>query len=250
MCSHFKLPILSIFIALSGCGIKTRNNTSAQTSDSGTIKPLIISMSGFATCKASDRHEGEVGPLGSKMMPNIIDLSEFIEQRSGVEPTIMASCFTSERQLVTTSSAESWTLETPSDEDYISKLHNKMEEFTDVYVIGHSYGGWLSMKMIELWQGSPTLIKYLYTIDPISKRLCFFDNPKDCVSAPKDIGAEARQHIKDNTELWVNPWQQKTIFLHSSAIPQADENPRFDISHWEIDNVSDIWNGLKSRLTF
>lgn len=250
MWSHFYFVILSIVFTLSGCGPKTQDKASVLVSDRRTTKPLIISMSGFASCKTSERHEGEVGPLGSKIMPNIIDLSEFIEQRSGVEPTIMASCFTSERQLVTSSSAESWTLETPSDEDYISKIHSKLDEFTDVYVIGHSYGGWLSMKMIESWKGSPTLIKYLYTIDPISKRLCFFDNPKDCVSAPKDIGAEARQHIKDYTQLWVNPWQQKTIFLHSSAIPQADENPRFDISHWEIDNVSDIWNGLKSRLTF
>jgi hypothetical protein len=70
------------------------------------------------------------------------------------------------------------------------------------------------------------------------------------VASPKDITALERQHIKDSTNLWVNPWQQKTMFLHSSIIPQADENPRFDISHWEIDNLSSIWSGMKSRLTF
>jgi hypothetical protein len=215
-----------------------------------TTRPLVISMSGFASCKASQAHDGKVGPLGGRMMAHVFDLQKFIEEKTGEKTDIMASCFTSERQLITSSSLNSWGLENPTDEEYLGQLRRTMPDYSDIYIIGHSYGGWLSMKLMADWHGPSDLIKSLYTIDPISKKLCFFDNPTDCVAAPKDITALERQHIKDSTNLWVNPWQQKTMFLHSSIIPQADENPRFDISHWEIDNLSSIWSGMKSRLTF
>ena len=239
-------PLLALCAA---CGSKQENSWLAIDGDSKKTNPLIISMTGFASCKASDRHDGNVGPLGSRMMENVFDLQKFIEDKSGSKTEVMASCFTSERQLMTSSSLNDWNLENPTDEEYLGQLRRTMLDFSDVYVIGHSYGGWLSMKLISDYHGPSDLIKSLYTIDPISKKLCFFNNPRDCVEAPKDISPMERQHIKDKTDLWVNPWQQKTLFLHSSSIPQADENPRFDISHWEIDNLDAIWNGMKSRLT-
>jgi pimeloyl-ACP methyl ester carboxylesterase len=206
-------------------------------------------MSGFSSCKESEMHGGRVGPLGSRMFEHVLDLQKFIQEKTGHIPDVFASCFDADRNLFTSASTSNWDLENPSDEEYIAKVQERMPEFSEVYVVGHSYGGWLSMKLIESWQGSPTLIKSLNTIDPISKKLCFFDTPADCLSAPKDISGPARQHIQDHTGLWVNSWQQKTIFLHSSSIRQADENPMFDVSHWEIDNHLAIWDSLKSRLS-
>ncbi len=244
-CTNLVWPLL---IMIAACG--SRHEQSSLTNKvEKTPKPLIISMSGFASCKASQAHDGKVGPLGSSMMAHVFDLQNFIEERTGEETHVMASCFTSERQLITSSNVVSWGLENPTDEEYLGHLRRTMVDYSDIYIIGHSYGGWLSMKLLADWDGPSDLIKSLYTIDPISKKLCFFNNPAECVVAPKDIPAPERQHIKDNTDVWVNPWQQKTMFLHSSSIPQADENPRFDISHWEIDNLSSIWSEMKSRLT-
>lgn len=241
-------PFLAMSLLLASCGVKSPGHVSSVSSPAPNTKPLIIGMSGFSSCKESAQHNGEVGPLGSRMFEHVLDLQKFIQEKTGHQPEVFASCFNSDRELITSASSNNWQLETPTDENYIASLHELMAEFSEVYVVGHSYGGWLSMKLIESWQGSPTLIKSLYTIDPISKKLCFFDTPSDCISAPKDISTTARQYIKDHTGLWVNPWQQKTIFLHSSAIAQADENPLFNISHWEIDNHGAIWDRFKSGL--
>jgi len=235
-------------LMIGSCGARSPGQLSSDELPGSGAKPIIIGMSGYSSCKTSDRHNGEVGPLGSGMFDHVLEMQKFILDKTGHLPQVLASCFTSEKQLITAASADDWAIETPSDEDYIAKLQQKMEESTDAYIVGHSYGGWLSMKLIESWEGSPDLIKALYTIDPISKKLCFFDTPGDCTSAPKDITPSARQHINDYTGLWVNAWQQKTIFLHSSIIPQADENPKFNISHWEIDNHVAMWDSFKSHL--
>lgn len=242
------LFVLAHFLMFS-CADRSAQSGLAADAERKVPKPLIIGMSGFATCRTSDQHDGEWGPLGHAMFARVLDLRDQIRTTSGYEPDVMASCFTADKELITSSSPGNWELHYPEDDEYIEHLHHKMSEYTDVFVIGHSYGGWLAMKLVESWQGAPELIKTLHTIDPISKRLCFFDKPSDCLSAPKDITVAGRKHIRENSGAWINPWQQKTFFLHSSIIPQADANPLFDLNHWDLDTHDEIWDDVKSRAT-
>ena len=243
--------LLIILIMLTvGCGnLQRQSQLSANTEIINNPKLLIVSMSGFATCRKSQQHEGAWGPLGHSMATRVFDLLGHIENTTGYKPDMMASCFTSEPSLITSSSSENWELKYPEDQEYIQTLHEKMAEYSHVFIVGHSYGGWLAMKLVESWQGAPEKIKSLHTIDPISKLLCFFDNPSDCINAPKDITAIGRQHIRDNSNIWVNPWQRKTFFLHSSSISQADENPLFDINHWDLDTHDEVWSNIKAKAT-
>jgi hypothetical protein len=213
-------------------------------------KPLVIAMSGFSTCRSNDSyHNGKPGPLGGQMFRKVEEFSNHIREAFGVEPVVLSSCFTKGANLIVSSSENPNSVSSPSDEDYLNSLRDVMTQFSNVYVVGHSYGGWLGMKLLETYDGDHDKVEFLYSIDPISRKLCFFTNPKECVTSPKDILDPERRHINEVTKLWVNPWQLETRFLHSSIIPEADENPRLEIDHFDLDTSDIIWSDMKSRIT-
>jgi pimeloyl-ACP methyl ester carboxylesterase len=231
---------------LAGCG--NQSATSVLTDVGGNPRPLIIAAAGYSTCKTDKNfHNGMQGPLGGRLFRKVEDFAQTIQEKTGVVPMTLASCFTTDTKLIVSSSADPSTVKSPSDEEYIESLHAAMDQYSDIFIVGHSYGGWLAMKLVEDYHGPANKIKSLYSIDPISKKLCFFNNPEYCLSAPKDILAAGRQHINDMTQLWVNPWQNKTFYLHSSVIPQADENPKFNIEHYDLDTAEAIWSDMKVR---
>ncbi len=239
--------ILISVIALTSCGFRQAENS--RLSSLPAVRPLIIGMSGYSTCTKSDSyHHGEQGPLGAQLFRKIEPIFQQITDKLGVEPGLMASCFTNDSQLIAASSLDGWRLVKPSDEEYLANVHQQIEFFTHVFVVGHSYGGWLSMKLAETYNGAKDKIKTLHTIDPISKKLCYFDNVSECLSAPRDLDATARSRIRDNTDMWVNAWQDTTFFLHSSAIEEADENPKYEAEHWDIDNDDGLWETINEKI--
>lgn len=236
--------------SLFACGPMTGRNALLSTkSNLPEIRPLIVGMSGYSTCTESgDYHDGDLGPMGAQLFRQIQPIVDQITDKLNVAPALLASCFTDDRELITSSSLDAWKLEHPDDEEYLTKLNQQMEFFTHVFVVGHSYGGWLSMKLVESYQGLSDKIKTLHTIDPISKKLCYFDNVSECLSAPRDIEKPAREHISANTGIWVNAWQDVTFFLHSSPIPEADQNPKYNSEHWDIDNDEDLWQEIHRQV--
>jgi pimeloyl-ACP methyl ester carboxylesterase len=236
------------------CGNPSQKTNEANTSDElmgqKPTKPLIVGMAGYSTCAQSkEYHDGQWGPLGSPMFRRVEGLAKTVTDKFGVEPTILASCFTSESKIIASSSLDDWSVTQPQDEEYLDRIYEQLPLYTDVFVVGHSYGGWLAMKMAESYEGDPSLIKTLHTIDPISKKLCFFDSVPECLSAPRDILSDARAHISLYTGVWVNPWQDATFFLHSSAISEADFNPKYNLDHWAIDNNEDVWKDINQRVS-
>jgi hypothetical protein len=248
--SHLLLILISALLPAS-CGF--RQADTSQLSSLPAIRPLIVGMSGYSTCTESDSyHNGDQGPLGAQLFRKIEPIFQQITDKLGVEPGLMASCFTNDSKLITASSLDGWKLTKPTDKDYLASVHQQIDFFTHVFVVGHSYGGWLSMKLAETYNGAKEKIKTMHTIDPISKELCYFDNVSECLSAPRDFDAAARGRIRDNTDMWVNAWQDTTFFLHSSPIEEADENPKYEAEHWDIDNDDDLWEtiGEKIALSF
>jgi pimeloyl-ACP methyl ester carboxylesterase len=245
--------IVAFALAAAACGKpfqKTNDaNTPGELLGQKPPKPLIVGMAGYSTCAQSkDYHDGQWGPLGSPMFRRIEGLAETVTEKFGVEPTILASCFTKESKIIASSSLDDWSVTQPKDEEYLNRIYEQFPLYTDVFVVGHSYGGWLAMKLAESYEGDPSLIKTLHTIDPISKKLCYFDNVSECLSAPRDILTDARQHISLYSGVWVNPWQDATFFLHSSAISEADFNPKYNLDHWDIDNNDDVWADISQRV--
>lgn len=250
MKNSFFVTSIILGSSLFACGPMNGRSSIVSTSlNLPEIRPLIVGMSGYSTCtESSDYHDGELGPLGAQLFRQVEPIMAQITEKLNVAPALLASCFTDDRELITSSSLDGWKVNNPSDQDYLTSIQQQMEFFTHVFVVGHSYGGWLSMKLVESYQGVADKIKTLHTIDPISKELCYFDNVSECLSAPRDIKEPAREHIKANTETWVNAWQDVTFFLHSSPIPEADQNPQYEVEHWDIDNNEELWEDINRQV--
>lgn len=140
--------------------------------------------------------------------------------------------------------------------DAIERMYNdkKDDGVRKLNLVGHSHGGWLAMTMAEgLDKEIP--IENLYTIDPISKKLCnasdygiIGDSAPDCLRYPRDFTAERIKAIKDKVKTWKNYWQDEDRKLHSSAIPGVD-NTKMRLSHTGIDNSDFIWNGFNENVS-
>lgn len=235
---------------LSSCGPAGSNKSwLSGLLSSPQIRPLFVGMSGYSTCTESrDYHDGEMGPLGAQLFRQIEPILAQIKDKLDVEPALMASCFTDGRELIAASSLDDWIPKNKTDEGYLDVIHEQLEHFSHVFVVGHSYGGWLAMKLASSYSGIADKIKTLHTIDPISKELCYFDNISECLSAPRDIEQPAREHIRNVTETWMNAWQDATFFLHSSPITEADENKKYESEHWDIDNDQDLWEEIHRQV--
>lgn len=127
----------------------------------------------------------------------------------------------------------------------------------DVYLIGHSHGGWLSLKLLnDKIFDRP--IKGYFSIDPISRVECsptkFAENTvgnifgrtnpaeNPCLKFPYDAGDLAK--IRRNTGFWKNFYQENSPFLHSGSAPNA-ENIRKD---YGPENGFDPINSAHSKI--
>jgi hypothetical protein len=249
MKTFLSMTSLLMTLMFSACGPRDSQNSFLSSIRLPDVRPLIIGMSGYSTCtKSRDYHDGALGPLGAQLFRQIEPIIELMVDKLDAKPAITASCYTDDRQLISSSSLDNWKLNHPRDSEYLPTLHQQMELFTHVFVVGHSYGGWLSMKLAETYTGAIDKIKTLHTIDPISKELCYFNNVSECLSAPRDIKKDAREHIRDVTQTWANAWQNMTFFLHSSAIEEADQNLKIEAEHWDIDNDESLWETISHQV--
>jgi len=119
---------------------------------------------------------------------------------------------------------------------------------TRVHVIGHSYGGWLAIKMAAKIIASGNEIDSLVTIDPISRDDCTYTNWTNCFGAPIDLRDETLAMIQNKTGYWANYYQNTTYYLHSGRIKFADRNEQLDASHYDIDTHETIWSNIEKRL--
>ena len=140
----------------------------------------------------------------------------------------------------------------------------------DVYMIGHSYGGWMIMKsaLRRLASGrSKFKLKGLFTIDPISWKECDISAvtrsyfgfgyanaaTPACTRPPADLknsfGALARHSM-----IWHNFYQVTFPILHSGMIYQATKNtmPQLPVDrqivghHATIMNSEKVWQHINS----
>lgn len=244
------LTQLLTMVLFAGCGA-SHQFTSTKNADQPP-RPLLVAMAGRSTCDDSGVEGAPAGPAGSKVYKKALIAAVKLEQVFGVKPSIITTCFTGNSELMESASASQWVVTTPTDDEFFADAQAQMTEATHVFVIGHSYGGWLAMKLVDAHSSLDSSrdtdsVKALFTIDPISKNLCSFTSPRGCFSAPEDFDTAARGRIKDTTGIWVNPWQDTTVYLHSSAITQADRNPKFDLAHNSIPESEVIWSDFAEQ---
>lgn len=104
----------------------------------------------------------------------------------------------------------------------------------DVYLVGHSYGGWAAMKL-ALALPAPVKVSALIGVDAISARNClpmqFLDSllkrpVPGCTEAPSDVTAQERVTLAQRVRTWINLYQLDSRLLHSGAIANATNTMR------------------------
>lgn len=120
------------------------------------------------------------------------------------------------------------------------------QQASRVVVIGHSYGGWKSMKLLS----SQQLLSYvqapiqLVTVDPISKVNCTNPLMPGCRQAPSDFTDVEFATLNSRTR-WLNAVQEPGIVVGSDAMPAAHFNVKYTgVNHFTIVNDPRLWQAI------
>ena len=133
--------------------------------------------------------------------------------------------------------------------DYVRRFYSAHSNQKLLW-IGHSYGGWLSLKTLIALQEQNISIPPpdLFTIDPISKRNCSVTSPLGCSSAPTDVSEAEYLRLGESVGEWMNFYQRKTPVVRSSPVRGARSNIEIAVGHTRIDNHPLVWQNITSTL--
>lgn len=125
-----------------------------------------------------------------------------------------------------------------------SVIESMSTKNTPIFVIGHSYGGWLSMYLST--QLADRKLAGLFTVDPISPKTCgpveVLIGAAGCHQAPRDL---ENGDILKTTAHWLNFFQTDDRWLTSSEIDEAQNfHITYDDSHTAIDGDDRVWTRI------
>ena len=236
---RFLALAVTILTALQGCG-KLERNTSLNSRDGGTRPATILAFGGNRSCKPGG--DSLPSPLATDMARRLIGMVHLV--RSVGRPVeVLTSCFTDPDRVLVSRNLSS-TSEDLDFETLVEQSVSSSDENHSLFIIGHSYGGWIAMRTAERIAAQSGKIAGLVTIDPISRRECTYTNWDNCLSAPRDLSQKSLETIAANSGNWTNFYQTRTSYLHSSTIAQAHTNTQIDVDHFQIENHETIWRHL------
>jgi hypothetical protein len=204
-------------------------------------RPLFILNSGWNSCGL----KGNI--LGTKIFKKFKELRDTVSKGYKSAPLWLAACYTAFKQR-TTGKARYISTANPVRERRVtpSEMVTAVQELAgvqpvDVYMVGFSYGGPVIMRLGRDLPKEQFNLKVVGTIDPISQQTCnsikflrayLWGGSEGCQQAPSDFSPKELLSIASRT-LWLQFFQTEYSRLHSSPIPEADQN---------IHVPSDAWN--------
>ncbi|MBL6991823.1 MAG: hypothetical protein ISR65_18720 [Bacteriovoracaceae bacterium] len=201
-------------------------------------KALVVGLGGYNSC--SNDYDGPA-PYGMGLSRGVQELIESIKQASpDTKVDYLLACLGD--------GAPPWVraaIVTSKNPDYSEGIRSRSigpaikdlldDPTTPVYIVGHSYGGWLSLHL-TLVQFAPKDVNVagVFTIDPIDPQLCdssmmgkmiammnimmgMFMGGGQCYGAPRDIPLDRAESISN----WLNFYQQEASLIRSAAIRGA-----------------------------
>ncbi len=228
---------------------------SLSSSAPATKKTLFVVMGGYQSCKNALRSTTRASDIPIAHHFDKMAKS-FISANKDLEILTLHSCLNSDAP--PDGEAEYVLSDSPSTDRTgdTDKIQLEIEDLVkantglDVYLIGHSYGGWMAMHLAENLD-SKTQIKGIVTMDPIGPDCTasgVIFGASECHSAPTDLDNKA---IRKRVGTWINFYQTEDSWLTSSSIAEASEDHEivFDWGpHSEISRRKDVWQTIEKSL--
>ena len=230
-----------LMAALFGCGRGEQLSATKGAAQKRSI--AVVAMGGNLSCVGSD-------PRKMGMATNVMQFIQAARVATGVDPNYLISCHEFGSDLLFVTNFEPDTVRRAPLEKAYDLVRDVGSGQADLYMMGHSYGSWLTLKLSKNLGDDGFSIPFLASIDPISRKDCFFNKPVGCTGWPKDIDTEMRSAIQLHTGHWSNFYQKKTFFLHSAATNEADENFKIGKGHLGIEQQPEVWMAIAKATNF
>lgn len=227
--------------------LKALYDKNAKAIDAQKTSALAI-MGGWNSCPLGK-------PLSTSMAEEAAKLIEGFN-RKGMYFRFVISCFRQDPQTIYYFSTLDPKNVYRGNLSHVRSVVKQLAEQTSVrrlHLIGHSYGGWLAMK-VATWLPQDFVIDGLYTIDPISRTHCtiqkqiksyfsllFLPKPEQgCTEMPRDFDAPELESVAMRTSNWYNFFQVDSVLLHSGV-------GRFsDVKNYFVDFPEPKWTDYLS----
>lgn len=242
-----KLRVASfmLFIGLVGCGFdesqQSNLNNHQEQSD-----PLLVFMGGNTSC-GKDAEGRSNSPYGMSMYRPAYELMQFMHTQLGIKARFVVSCYDDSPNVSYSMSSKAKQIFRGDRHKLDDVIEREMHPDAPVFIMGHSYGGWLAMKS-AIVLGNKRSFAGVVTIDPISRVNCSYDRPIGCQESPQDIDSSSRRFINEKSDHWINLYQTKTWYLHASPYKEADKNEKISASHTAIDTHSRTWEVIRKMV--
>ena len=215
---------------------KKSNTGTPLPTRSGEPTPIFALIDGFFTCPDFTATANTI--QGTNMAVILGKVLAEAKKNNKPEPSYVVSCYTTDpSKIYYSTSADPKKLLNSSVPDFIKKFKGMVATITnpDAFVVGYSYGGWTSMKLVSELDESTNLMG-LVTVDPISMVNCtttgflntFFGGmpAQGCTESPSDFTTETIMGIENNAKTWLNFYQEDQTILHSGPIDVAQNTKR------------------------
>ena len=246
-----------------------QQNDTVALLDSNSKGVLVIAMGGYLSCPSGNIYRATHRHQMNNLENHILN--------AGIDFKGISSCYDVSMDLPDTVqihyTLSDGTVYYSGLETFMKRILDEISRYPnyDVYMMGHSHGGWLSMKFLANVQ-LPRQIKYYVSVDPISRGECppmvylrttsrLVLNPElnPCIRFPRDISENELKTINLQTELWDNYYQRATQKLMSNATEAANNvqvlypierllKPLPNSAHFRIWTDSEVWDNLKSKI--
>lgn len=272
--NRFVFVITSIVAIVFLHSCKTPGTSNSRLAAEGSPKPpLLVVSGGFRSCVRNG--SGNFDPRRISFYDSFKQLESRLKSLGHKKIDSVVSCFDGRLQdavqtIYYVESSEPQIIKQTGRQEYLAVLNKYLnqEKGRPVALIGHSYGGWNVMQVGLDFSKSSANIVNLTTIDPISPETCsaqnilISDTPgkigfSGCKQAPSDVTKDQRKTLTSSTKIWTNYYQNEFQRLHSSEIPEADNNikKRYGTlirSHTLISKDQTVWDEIfvqiKSKL--
>ncbi len=239
----FRAFCIFALLAQASCGSIDERQSELDDRDRQTR--LITVMGGYNSCGDAAR-QASLSPFKMDMFKPFKKIFDQL-RGSGVPSEYVISCFKDEDNLVYSTSQSKGKEVSANIEEFSSFMKESRGESDKLTMVGHSYGGWLMMKLAvdraESWD-----VDSIFSIDPISRSECTFSNPANCTSAPRDISEDQYAQLAASVGNFQNFYQTRTFYLHSGPIKHASKNTKLNETHTSIDTAEEIWQNIDSHL--